>query len=383
MDNRPEFLRQSQLSSLISSSPIQLTKRDAQNFAKRKNIALDPFDKNAVLDYVNDRTQPRLYRLGLRDAWNKGSISLHTIPLPEDLIAKYEGQATGHALTRSDSVEALKIDYKSSLTAEGRPTFTLKTKKGAESQVPVFADMGTAVKMTRSFNSHSSTGPQFILQMGDHTGLYEAPRGNDMVFTPLTEVSAGVYERSGNIESWTEQATLIKHDVPDVGAFKTSLTSTARGGYTPTSAIVFNTAGMMSCDARRSITGYLGCLDELDASREAEPSKLFSSDPEAMPVWEPSIVGGRGIPEAKKTEWQEKMIAADNTSIHQVVQHYSKTAASVDQILTVRREINSSGASIPLNETTFERISVLLGLKDPAPFNPDEFFGRDFIFPDE
>jgi hypothetical protein len=289
----------------LPAMPIQLKKAHAQAVIDSHRLAIEA-TRDAVGRYVHDTGNPFAIRRQLLDAWNKNQLTTNCIPMPADLAPSSAGTAmdTDSRLTRADSYAdfgqaQLPYDF------SGRDMRALGTKAAtATTDVPVVTSVAEAARLVRAFGAgmnRGGTGPQFILQLGSHMGLFEARRENDLVYVPLHS-SASALMRSGDIFDWSAHARALKAAFGDMAKVKAIIVATLQGSMVPDSELVMSTVGAMLCDAKTSISGFLAFLDTFEASAETDPTRLFSSRPDDKPVWGPSVKGGRALPAEKREE---------------------------------------------------------------------------------
>lgn len=284
------------------ANPMQLLKRHAQTYIDANGLDISAtYDE--VFDYVHDETKPANMRRGLRHTWNRGRQP-YNIAEPDDLKLSGGLPGPGKRLTRSDSFEIQNMDYFKTLDQQRvKKKLCVATLDGSQKEVPVFDSLADAGRMVRSFGHTFTTqgtiqtGAQFALQSGSLFGLFDAPRGNDVVYVPLKDgKKKGEYLRSGNIFDWSAHAKDAEKEEMDMQEVK----KTVQGELQPKSELVLNTAGAMICDTKNSITGYLHYFKPFNDSTETKPTKYFSSDKKDNPIWAPSVGDGRALPAKKK-----------------------------------------------------------------------------------
>lgn len=296
-------------------APVQLKKDHAQRVIDSAGLGFTATGEN-VFRYVNDTSNPYATRRDLLVAWNRGQLAVNQVPTPPDMLPSAAGTAAeSDRLTRADSVAdfgraQLPYDF------SGRQTQPVGTKSStATTDVPVVSSVTEAIRYVRAFGSGSHpirTGPQFILQLGPHRGLFEARRENDLVYIPLHS-SAATLMRAGDIFDWSTHAKALKAAFSDLAAVKKAIQATLNGELIPESELIMSTVGAMICDAKTSITGFLDYLQTFGASAETDPTRMFSSRPEDKAVWAPSMIGGRRLPAARREEVMERGYMPDES----------------------------------------------------------------------
>ncbi len=415
VDNRKETAAQRKLSELVNNSPqvkqlaasqqvilntphlspsfhpspetvqhqggvVQRLKEHAQKFINDHSLAIDA-TFTSIHAYVNNTDNDKALRRGLMKAWNKAKRSgkkrkrqPKEITGPSDLEISGGLPTSGKRLKRSDSFEiTTDMDYGTALDDRRKiRKIAIKTLKGDKEEIPLFESSTDATRMVRSFGHQFSTsggitpGPQFGLQLGPNFGLFDAPRGNDIVYLPLKETSTkGEFLRKGEIFDWSSHAQEMKKSKLD----KEELRKTLEGELAPDSEDVLSTAGAMICDAKTSITGFLEFMTSFSTSTETDPMKLFSSNPSDKPIWAPSVKEGRSLPQKKKQELQnlykleinsQALLMTNNCLINAIALGAGKPKATMDQLVSIRIESNSVGEMLVASPVIIDIIRRIL-----------------------
>lgn len=294
---------------LIGSSPIQLLKNDAIAYINSISVGKGHFNNPSsptqaeIINFAKDSSLDASVRMGLVKAWNMGqsvrwSISESIIGGSSILKApmsptatSYDGDTSSFTGLRSAVVPKLSL-------------YTAST--GSTAPIPQVTGFPQCARMVRAHDVEKPTlasaqDRSFFVQQGGYTGLMESPRGNDHVFTNTTPSASGGYQRTGGIRPWTTLLSELNSNFG--GSFKTTMLEilgVVRGTAQANSPLIFEVAGALSCDAKKSIQGYMLYLKEIEDGINNGTLTSFSAVFGKGGVYEPAMVGGRKAPANKR-----------------------------------------------------------------------------------
>ncbi len=322
------------------NAPVQMTRKHLidnvskfpEKFQDKKGVTVDfkkytKEDINKVLadkDNIDEETRQLIfkkYNQGVKRGTTKKTGNLKkpsdlikTSTLSLDIVEEIEyGDSDSETMTKASYLETLK---------KQRETSEIKVvgQTCDDKVIPCFDGLNAAMRVVRLFqrgldNNEGSRfiGAQFAVKTGNHYGLYDAPQGNDLVFINLKPVKNEVltFTRESDIGSWDHISKRLGEefggeDQVSHDQMKEDILKSIRGKLVSDNDVIREAAGAMSCDAKTSLDGFLSYLEEFEDSKEVNPSKLFSSNPEKKPVWSPSVGGGRIKPKERKEELKKK-----------------------------------------------------------------------------
>lgn len=413
-------------SSKSEDSEEELGKRNSDKVKKPVWIGKISFEN--VNAYVHNKKNPMEQRLALFREWNRASKKgMWVIKMPEDFIETGGETISGRKrLKRSDSMELDSINYDNELQNQMAQKFIMldTLKEGESKKVPLFESTTEVTKLTRLYGKavkkfgKKITGAQFALKLGKHLGLFDAPKGNDLVYIPLKEDKMEVVEgedkkqktkgrkkqkkddsrtkkidkgsieksneeevakqkiaylRNGKIFNWSDHADELERNITNKVLFKEELIKALEGELIPASEHVVSTLGAMICDAKVSIMGFLQFLGELKSSKETAPKKLFSSKKEDNPIWKPSIVEGRSLPENEKKKYMRSIkreieafmeLTYNNCLIDSIANAAGRGPATETELISIRIDVGSVGEMLLATPENVERIRRILGINN-------------------
>lgn len=324
-----------------NGAPMQLKKIHVQTWLKKNDpdgsqTGLKEVSYAKVKSFVEDGTKDAELRRTVLKEWNKGSVSNWLIPLPDDLRKTGTLPLGGNVdpVSGTESPFLGQMDYFSSLD-QLKGSVSLGTKDDSLPQnVPLVDSFPDGVRMTRLYGHafQGSTepdsrlfGPQFIVQHGSNFGLFDAPRGNDLVFSNLKKEEAmdeggsgSTMYRESSIASWPKIARLLKEEFTDMAQLKSDLLNILMGKLTSENMVLNEAAGAIACDAKTSVQGWEWYVKQLEMTTETDPEKWFYSAKESQnPVYLPSIEGGRKLPGLKKEDlkMEEKEESSEESDV--------------------------------------------------------------------
>lgn len=413
-------------SSKSEDSEEKLGKRVPEKVKKPVWIGKISFE--SVNAYVHNKKNPMEQRLALFREWNRASQKgSWIIKMPDDFIETGGETISGKKrLKRSDSMELDSFNYDNELQNQMAKKFIMldTLDEGESKKVPLFESTTEVTKLTRLYGKafkkfgNKIKGAQFALKLGKHLGLFDAPKGNDLVYIPLKEDKMEVVEtedkkqktksrkkqkkedpnakkidkgsieksneeevakqkiaylRNGKIFNWSDHADELERNIKDKENFKTELIKALEGEFIPASEYVVSTLGAMICDAKVSIMGFLHFLEELKSSKEIAPKKMFSSKKDDNPIWKPSIVEGRSLPEDEKKKYMSSIkreidafmeLGYNNCLIDSIANAAGRSPATETELISIRIDVGSVGEMLVATPENVERIRRILGVSN-------------------
>lgn len=413
-------------SSKSEDSEEELGKRDSDKVKKPVWIGKISFE--SVNAYIHNKKNPMEQRLALFREWNRAyKKGKWVIKMPDDFIETGGETISGRKrLKRSDSMELDSINYDNELQNQMAKKFIMldTLEEGDSKKVPLFESTTEVTKLTRLYGKafkkfgKKIKGAQFALKLGKHLGLFDAPKGNDLVYIPLKEDKMEVLEtedkkqktksrkkqkkeepktgkidkssieksneeevakqkiaylRNGKIFNWSDHADELERNIKDKENFKTELIKALEGEFIPASEYVVSTLGAMICDAKVSIMGFLHFLEELKSSKEIAPKKMFSSKKDDNPIWKPSIVEGRSLPENEKEKYMGSIkkemrafrkLRYNNCLIDAMAKAAGRDPATETELISIRIDVGSVGDMLLATPENVEHIRRILGINN-------------------
>lgn len=268
------------------------------NFGNNKNTKVSLPKKMAKMPKFKPLSEQELLKLKKGNAW--------TSPPP--------------GLSRRDTQMLAKENFFDFLkkVKTGKQIQVYNKNKNSWDTLDIVESASNAARLVRLFwhhhqdnndnnNNNLSNTPLFVFSRGQHLGVFEDRGMNDVVYVPLAKLSndnnnnnnnnneddVDGYVRTGGIFNWTTMAERLSKAKCEKKNVKEEILHVLLQRGIPQDHNVMEAVGAMICDAKWRMTGFLSMIEELEKSKETDPTKLFSSKPNDNPVWTPSVKGGR------------------------------------------------------------------------------------------
>lgn len=293
----------------LGETPIQCLQKDAATYLGTISVGGNHFANQSapkyteVINFAKDTSINISIRQQLITEWNKNQTGRWKI---NPAVAAPSGTFLTAPMSPSHSnYDGNTNSFTGLMNQYGSNQNLFTPSNNSTNSVPTLSSFPEAARTVRAYwnerPSNTSSDRQFLVQTGGMTGLFEAPRKNDYVFTQTSTNSNGDFQRSGGIRPWsTLLGELNSNHSGNFKAVMLNIINSVRGKAQPGDQLVMECVGAMTCDSKWSIQGLMLYLNELENAVNTGQVTSFNQIFGSSGLYTPALPGGRQDPRKKR-----------------------------------------------------------------------------------